>query len=121
MRAHGTATVWGCDSAPTTTVALLGPNGTDLPGPYPCFDYQTIGDILDTKGITWKYYAPGVTASGGIWSAFQAIRHIRFGPDWASNVVSPNTQVLSDIQAGNLAQVTWVVPASVTPTTPARV
>ena len=105
------AGIWGCDSAPTTTVALLGPNGTDLPGPYPCFDYQTMADILDAKGVTWKYYAPAIGKSGSIWSAFDAIHHIRFGADWASNVVSPNTQVLTDIEAGNLAQVTWIVPA----------
>ena len=102
---------WGCDATPTTTVALLGPNGTDLLGVYPCFDYQTMGDILDAKGITWKYYAPALGKSSAIWSAYQAIHHIRFGPDWASNVVSPNTQVLTDIEAGNLAQVTWIVPA----------
>src|SRR5271163_4273399 len=67
QRADGTsASVWGCDSAPTTTVDLLGPNGTDLPGPHPCFDYQTMADLLDAKGITWKYYAPAIGTSGGI-------------------------------------------------------
>ena len=103
---------WGCDAPPATRVALIGPNGTNLPGIYPCLDYQTMGDILDAKAITWKYYAPALGASGDIWSAFQAIHHIRFGPDWASNVISPDTQVLTDIQAGNLAQVTWIVPAT---------
>ena len=68
---------WGCDAAAATTVSLLGPNGTDLPGVYPCFDYQTMADILDTKGVTWRYYAPALNTSGDIWSAFQAIKHIR--------------------------------------------
>ena len=103
--------VWGCDSAPGTTVALIGPNGTDVPGVFPCFDYQTIGDLLDAKGITWKYYAPSLNSLGGIWSAFDAIKHIRYGPDWTNNVVSPSPQVFTDIQNGNLAQVTWIVPA----------
>ncbi len=53
---------WGCDSATETTVAMIGPNGTTLPGVYPCFDYQTIADLLDAKGISWRYYAP--SASG---------------------------------------------------------
>jgi phospholipase C len=103
---------WGCDSVSTNTVALVGPNGTDLPGVYPCFDFQTMGDLLDARGITWNYYAPSATSSGlgFIWSAFQAIRHIRFGPDWNKHVISPNTQVLTDIQNGKLAQVTWIVP-----------
>jgi phospholipase C len=107
---------WGCDAKPTTTVALIGPNGTDLPGVFPCFDYQTIADILDAKSVTWKYYAPplatgGWAQGGGVWSAFQAIKHIRYGPDWTNNVVSPSTQALTDIQNGKLAQVTWIVPA----------
>jgi phospholipase C len=105
-------TPWGCDAPSTARVALIGPNGTDLPGVYPCLNYQTIADILDAHGITWRYYAPTVDASGGIWSAFQAIQHIRFGSDWANDVISPNTQVLTDIQNGTLAQVTWIVPAA---------
>jgi phospholipase C len=103
---------WGCDSGADNRVALIGPNGTDLPGVYPCFDYRTIADLLDTKGITWRYYAPGSTeVSSYQWSAYQAIRHIRFGPDWSTDVISPNTRVLTDIAKGELAQVTWIVPA----------
>lgn len=104
--------VWGCDAAQSARVALLGPNGTDLPGIYPCFDYPTMADLLDAKGISWRYYAPGPTSdSFFILSAYQAIRHIRFGMDWANDVVSPETQVLTDIAKGDLAQVTWIVPA----------
>lgn len=105
-------TPWGCDAPSTERVAMIGPNGTDLPGVYPCFDYKTMADILDAHGITWRYYAPAEGASGFIWSAYQAIRHIRFGTDWTTNVISPNTQVLTDIQSGTLAQVTWIVPAA---------
>ena len=102
--------IWGCDAGPDSRVALLGPNGTDLPGVFPCFDYQTMGDNLDAKGVTWRYYAPASGQSGYIWSAYDAIHHIRFGADWTTNVISPDTQVLTDIQNGQLAQVTWIVP-----------
>jgi phospholipase C len=102
--------VWGCDAPSTERVALIGPNGTDLPGVFPCFDYQTIADLLDAKKVTWKYYAPGTQDNFYIISAFQAIRHIRYGADWQSNVISPETQILTDIKNGNLAQVTWIVP-----------
>ncbi len=105
-----TGTVWGCDADPTTTAALIGPNGTELPGVYPCFDYQTIADLLDQKGVTWRYYAPGSGDSFFILSAYQAIRHIRFGKDWKDNVISPSARVLTDIQNGELAQITWIVP-----------
>ncbi|MGA7342580.1 MAG: alkaline phosphatase family protein [Terracidiphilus sp.] len=103
-------TVWGCDADPSTTAALIGPNGTELPGVYPCFDYQTVADLLDEKGVTWRYYAPGSGSSFFVLSAYQAIRHIRFGKDWKENVISPSTRVLTDIEHGELAQVTWIVP-----------
>jgi len=108
-----TGSVWGCDAAVGATVALLGPNGTDLlPGVFPCFDYKTMADLLDAKGLTWRYYAPGrKTDLFFMLSAYQAIRHIRFGADWHEDVTSPETSVLTDIAAGKLAQVTWVVPA----------
>jgi phospholipase C len=103
---------WGCDSVSTNTVPLIGPNGTDLPGVYPCFDYQTMADLLDAKGISWRYYSPGGQNGGAEnWSAYDAINHIRFGPDWTNDVISPNTQVLTDIANGQLAQMTWIVPA----------
>jgi phospholipase C len=109
------AWVWGCDAPSDTRVALIGPNGTDLPGVYPCFDYQTIGDLLDQKGISWRYYAPVAvinrTKITSIWSAFDAVKHIRYGPDWDRNVITPDTAILKDIAKGDLAQVTWVVPA----------
>jgi phospholipase C len=104
--------VWGCDAAPNALVPTLGPNGTDQPGVYPCFDYLTMADLLDAKGITWRYYAPSPTSDAFFWlSAYQAIRHIRFGADWHEDVTSPETTFLTDIAAGKLAQVTWIVPA----------
>ena len=105
------ATDWGCDAPQTAMVAMVGPNGTDLPGVYPCFDYPTMADLLNARGISWNYYAPGESNKAGyIWSAFQAIHHIRFGEDWNNRVVSPDNQVLTDIKNGKLAQVTWIVP-----------
>ncbi|GGA69586.1 hypothetical protein GCM10011507_21390 [Edaphobacter acidisoli] len=102
---------WGCDAASDSRVALIGPNGTDLPGVYPCFDYPTMADLLDAHHISWRYYAPGSTDGFFIISAFQAIRHIRYGKDWVGKVISPETEALKDIQKGELAQVTWIVPS----------
>jgi phospholipase C len=101
---------WGCDASSSSQAALIGPNGTELPGVYPCFDYQTIADLLDQKGVSWRYYAPGPGDSFYELSAFQAVRHIRFGKDWNEKVISPQTRVLTDIASGELAQVTWIIP-----------
>src|ERR1700730_2617978 len=37
---------WGCDSKPGTTVSLLNSHGHVVNGPFPCFDYQTLADLL---------------------------------------------------------------------------
>ena len=39
---------------------------------------------------------------------YDAVRHIRFGPDWQRDTVTPSTQILNDIADGNLAAVSWV-------------
>jgi phospholipase C len=101
---------WGCDSATGSSASLIGPNGTDLPGPYPCFTFQTMADLLDAQSISWRYYAPAQGDLGYIWSAYDAVNQIRNGPDWTNNVISPSAQVFADISSGNLAQVTWIVP-----------
>lgn len=101
---------WGCDSPQGTIVQVMSPNGQLTNGPFPCLDFTTLADEMDSAGVTWRYYAPALGTSGDVWSAFDAIRHIRFGTDW-NNVVSPETQILSDVAGGSLAQVTWVVPS----------
>jgi phospholipase C len=111
---------WGCDSPPGTKTSIIttalklkeggGPLScsSDFPG-YP-YTYATLRDLLDAQGVSWKYYAPAPGDSGGIWSAFDLISPVRNGPEWKSNVISPETTILSDIANGNLAQMSWVVP-----------
>lgn len=101
---------WGCDSPAGTTVALIGPNGTDLPGVFPCFSYKTAADLLDAAKISWRYYTPTNQAPTSMYSAFEAIQPVFRGPDWSKDVISPPTQVLTDIANGQLAQVTWICP-----------
>ncbi len=102
---------WGCDAQAGTTVPLLGPNGTDdLPGVFPCWDYATAGDLLDASGLSWRYYAAASTDPTIVGSAYDAIRHIRYGADWNADVIYPQTQFLTDIQNGHMAEVTWVTP-----------
>lgn len=102
---------WGCDAPSGTTVPLMMPNRTVGPGIFPCYDDPTLGSELDAKGIDWRFYAPSIGGNlGEIWSSYDSFSQIRYGPDWSTKVVSPETTVLTDIQSGNLAPVTWVVP-----------
>ena len=103
---------WGCDAVPGTTVSALSPNG-QIFEEFPCFDFDTLADLLDAAGITWKYYAPGEGESGHIWSAMDAVRHIRETSVWMQNVVSPS-QFAADAVNGNLPAVSWLVPTGPT-------
>ncbi|GAC1473643.1 MAG: hypothetical protein PVSMB7_27860 [Chloroflexota bacterium] len=98
---------WGCDSPATYRVTSVAPDGTKSQV-YPCFDFQTMGDLLNAKNISWKYYAPDQGKSGYIWSSFDAIKHVRMGPDWQNHVVN-YTKFLTDAQSGNLPTVSWLV------------
>jgi phospholipase C len=102
---------WGCDSPLDARVSLIAPSGEEVPGPWPCFNFETLADVALEQGVTWRYYAPPIDSLGNIWSAFDAIRHVRFSPEW-SNVVSPETRILDDARSGNLAGITWVVPSA---------
>jgi phospholipase C len=101
--------VWGCDGGPNDTVLTLTQNRDFGPAQQACFDYTTLGDELDGASLPWRFYAVATT---DIWSAYQAVKHIRYGPDW-TNVVAPNTNFFTDIQSGTLGAVTWIVPECV--------
>jgi phospholipase C len=133
---------WGCDDAPNTHTPLLTTNGVYIdataspsPGPPPCFDYETIRDLLDAKSISWKYYVPTWPDNGGqMWNGFDAIYAVRHDKsEWPNKpkfnctnscVSWPETNVLCDIAGstaspcpapnppGNVAlpAVSWVIP-----------
>jgi phospholipase C len=98
---------WGCDSGSDAHVQVLHSDGS-ITKDFPCFDFQTLVDTMQTAGVTWKYYAPGYHQSGYIWSALDAIQHIRSSALWTQNVV-PDTQFITDAANGQLPQVSWIV------------
>jgi phospholipase C len=105
--------VWGCDAPKSVRAPQMAPDGQqEKTGVFPCFSYQTLGDLLDAQHLTWRYYAPQAGAAGYIWSAYDAISQIRYGSDWTSDVESPETTILTDIANGQLANVTWVAPSA---------
>lgn len=121
---------WGCDAFSGTRVATLSDRRRIDVMRYPCFDFPTLGDELQRRGLTWRYYAPKLSSAaqwrrfmtthsgdegqgpdfGQLWTAYDAVAHDRYGPSWSENVVSPPVRFLSDIQAGRLSNVTWIVP-----------
>lgn len=129
---------WGCpggklDKIPVLLKGRIWLNhGTAIKAVRTCWDPNTIADELDAKKLPWAFYAAPVkgsgkvacnrgtenepdgsgSGSGGIWSAYQAISHICYGPDWAADVVpfSPPSKFLTDIAGGELRAVTWITP-----------
>jgi phospholipase C len=100
---------WGCDSPPDTTVKVRDDDST-ISSPFPCLEFQTLTDVLDDAGVSWKYYAPAIGQPGAIYSSLDAINHIRFGSEWQDHVVS-DTQFAIDAQNGTLPAVSWLVTA----------
>jgi phospholipase C len=104
------STLWGCGGGPSDTVSTLNADRSYGPAVWPCFDSPTIASELDAKGMTWRYYASDSMQPEYVWSAFQAISSVYNGPEWTNNVITPPAQVLTDIENGALANVTWVTP-----------
>lgn len=105
---------WGCDAPPGVKTDLLTTSGEylDDKGPFPCFSYATIRDRLDAKAISWKFYAVKVEGgNAGIWSAFDAIKAVRYDKQqWGNNVTWPDTKIFHDITKGTLPAVSWITP-----------
>ena len=114
---------WGCDANGAKAVTSL--ITTDLQylfdsGPFPCYQYATMRDLLDNDGVSWKYYTEQVYGwqdkkhkngnTPGIWNAFDAIQAVRYGKEWGKRVVWPDTKLFTDIHNGRLPAVSWITP-----------
>jgi len=107
----------GCLGPPNELVTVVDPSGRESSRMYPCFEHPTLTDLLNSAGISWRYYTP---SGGSIWTGPDAIQHMCqpqtvggvltcTGADW-SHVIVPEQAVLTDIANRQLAQVSWVIP-----------
>jgi phospholipase C len=109
---------WGCDSAPGSHEPYITTSGKYVSqGPRACYPaysgytYSTLRDLLDQYNVSWKYYTIKINgSSAGIWDAFDAIKAVRNGNEWGTNVVWPDTQIFTDIKNGALPAVSWITP-----------
>ena len=116
---------WGCeDPYPMEKVGTLDASGQEVPGPFPCYSVSTLADLLQNANHSWHFYsgptqapnspvtAGGQTATtpGGNLEALASYRQIYYGATWSANAIQPETQILKDVAAGTLADVTWVTP-----------
>jgi phospholipase C len=108
---------WGCNASPGTFTHLItSGNKWVQVGPKPCTtdfksSYKTLRDLLDAKSVSWKYYVPpSDEIFGKLLSAFDVIAPVRYGPEWNTNIITPETKILDDVSDDDLAAVSWVVP-----------
>ncbi len=110
---------WGCDANKSVRTAVIKRNGKvyRFGGPFPCLSYATLRDLLDAKGVSWKFYATPVQGwkgcqhgnTAGIWSAFGAIKAVRYSSEWHTNVAR-NTAFFRDVTKRALPAVSWITP-----------
>jgi len=117
-QANGTAyfpsTTWGCDGGPNDQIYTLTQERQFGPTIQVCWDINTLGDELDQAHLKWRFYTSTINGDGGLWSSYQAIRHIRYGPDWAKDIITPQSTILTDIASGKLDSMSWVTPTCTT-------
>jgi phospholipase C len=90
-----------CDGTAAGKVTVIDKNGNRA-WHSPCLDFQTLPDLLQSRGISWQYYAYGA-------SDLEHINHIRNGPEWRY-ANGTNDQFLADARNGRLPAVSWVIP-----------
>ncbi len=121
---------WGCDANPPVRTAIIKRSGKVFPdgGPFPCLSYTTLRDLLDAKSVSWKFYAMPVQkesgcdegGTAGIWSAFDAIKAVRYSSEWKTNVTRGSTVIFSDIKKHELPSVAWITPDALNSDHPAE-
>ncbi len=103
---------WGCPGGESDSVATITTDrsyGNRIPV---CWNSETIGQELDAAGRSWAYYASSVNRrdGSGIWSAYENIAPVYRGPDWARDVITPQTRFFDDVANGKLREVSWITP-----------
>lgn len=71
---------------------------------WPCHDIRILPDLLEERGISWRYY----TGTSPYFMVIRGIPHVRYGPMW-EKVVHESTFV-PDVEGRALPQVSWLVP-----------
>jgi phospholipase C len=86
---------------PNTSVLSMSPAGTPY-FQYPVVDIPTLPAEMTANGVSWRYYA-----NYQLWNAPSYVTALVGSP----NVVDNPAQIITDIQNGDLAAMSWVCPS----------
>ncbi|HLZ09143.1 MAG TPA: alkaline phosphatase family protein, partial [Chloroflexota bacterium] len=96
--------IGGCFSLPNELMPSRNAQGTNYFS-FPCYSPLTLPNILDSNGLSWRYYD-----EVGIWDAPSDVQDLAGSP----NDIHHSSQFVTDVQSGKLATVSWVTPPSLT-------
>ena len=105
----------GCENTGTTNSVYVQspyPGYENFPTTPACQDFPVIFDLLDTAGVSWKYYINALNPTGleGLWAPTYGISHIQGGPDNAKTVLS--STFFTDVSGHTLPQVSYISPSA---------
>jgi phospholipase C len=90
------------------------PGTGEEPGTY---TFQTMGDLLESANVSWKYYDGFLTSSGEaephvhtIWNPLPAFAQFQKNPALMAHLVY-TSQFFTDLQGTSFPQVCWLVPS----------
>ncbi|HMD78800.1 MAG TPA: alkaline phosphatase family protein [Nitrososphaerales archaeon] len=94
----------------------------DLGGSYPydklSLSWGTLAQEMTTKNVSWNWYDgdPDVTV-GGAWNVLPLFSYFQNNPAQMTEHIKSTQYFSTDIQAGKLAAVSWIMPGSWEPPT----
>ena len=91
----------GCSSMPNDLAYSRNASSGASYWAYPCFDISSLPQLLEQNGISWRYYS-----QNHLWNAPQLIKSLAGSPD----IINSAKQFVADVQAGNMANVSWLTP-----------
>jgi phospholipase C len=97
---------------------VFNPEQAPITGEEPgTYTFPTMCDLLQSAGISWKYYDGWISTTGQpepqlhtIWNPLPAFKQFQKNPSLMAHLVS-TSQFFSDLQNGALPQVSWLVPS----------
>jgi len=102
---------WGCPGGKGDNINMVDAQRNILSTyELACWNLTTLGDELDSAALPWAFYTSPVNSADGIWSAYQAIKHIYYGADWKKDVITPQKKFFADVSGGKLRAVSWITP-----------
>ena len=102
----GISAYWGCDQSSDARLPVDDQTTCQSVQKFPCFQIPSVPDVLPA-GVDWKFYGSNFYVLPEIWSMFDAVQSVRYGPGW-NNVVNVST-FDDDVDNGHLPAVSWLV------------